>query len=164
MSGVGRQPTRSPARRVLRAACALLLFGSAACVDVVHVTLVPGDCDETVLERVLAAQAQLFRRDDGLTIQRCVPTSGTLESLADMEQLLSQWISFDDLPAHDSWTLRVQGYSTESCTNKATLVCGRITDLELPPPRRPIVVTVDCAPPIGVELPPNIVACREDSP
>lgn len=141
----------------------LLAVLASGCTETVHVVLAAGDCDQTVMPGVLSVRAQLLRREDSLTIQRCVEVDAAdpLADLLELEALLSDTIVFNDLPGDGTWTIRVQGYWSPGCVETTTLLCGKLTGLELPPTGDMLTVEVDCSPRIGSE-PPLIKACRED--
>ncbi|MCK5798297.1 MAG: hypothetical protein KAI47_13990, partial [Deltaproteobacteria bacterium] len=83
----------------------------------VRVRLVLGVCDLSQMEwdTVLAVRAELMRDRDGLTVQSaCLATGGKLASLADLGRLLAGAAIFNDLPAEGGWTVRVQGFFTET--------------------------------------------------
>jgi hypothetical protein len=141
---------------------ALLAWGG--CGSEVRISLITGDCDQGLLEwsSVLAVRAQLMRDQDGLTAQSdCIKTAGELSSLADLGVLLGQSVVFNDLPAEGGWTVRVQGFFTETCLSKTTLVCGRLAGVDLGTAST-IQLPVDCAPRVSADPPQKFKECIDE--
>jgi hypothetical protein len=133
----------------------LLSFLIGGCTDLVHVKLVRKDCDDEdisqrpsssdggVVTPILESVLVEIRRLDGVGVQRCLDLQRPLKGLDDLQGLLGQHVIFDELPTGGSWTLWVQGYTSSACAGDVRL-CGRITQLSLPPPDGTISIDVVC--------------------
>ncbi|PID39063.1 MAG: hypothetical protein CSA65_07260 [Proteobacteria bacterium] len=142
----------------------LLVLLCGGCGKELRVNLVLGECDQALLDwnTVLAIRAQLMRDRDGLTVQSaCIKTSGILDSLADLGSLLGRSVVFNDLPAEGGWTVRVQGFFTEACLSKTTLVCGRLAGVDLGAGDS-ILLPVDCAPRVSADPPQKFKECVDE--
>jgi hypothetical protein len=133
----------------------------AACTDTVHVKLERGKCDDSdfaptgdsgssggiVFESVLVE----LRRLDGVGVQRCLDIQRPLSGLDELQGLLGQLLTFDDLPTGGTWTMWVQGYTDPACSGRVQL-CGRTTQISLPPEGGTISIEVVCASPVSNDL------------
>ncbi len=168
LGALGYHPGRLRAVMMLRTSTTplllLLVLLCGGCGKELRVNLVLGECDQALLDwnTVLAIRAQLMRDRDGLTVQSaCIKTSGILDSLADLGSLLGRSVVFNDLPAEGGWTVRVQGFFTEACLSKTTLVCGRLAGVDLGAGDS-ILLPVDCAPRVSADPPQKFKECVDE--
>jgi hypothetical protein len=122
----------------------------------VAIKLLAKDCADQDLKDLNSARAEIIRTD-GMVISKCFNINETLSGLKRFRQLMANNVTFD-IPEEGTWTIRVLGFLSTDCSD-VLLLCGKVTEIELPPPEEELELPLDCAPRLSVDKQAQLKKC-----